>query len=58
MKKVLIVIDTMYGGGAERVASRIANDLSVDNEVVIFTRSTPDMYQLAENIKVLNFFIF
>ena len=55
MKKVLIVIDTMYGGGAERVASRIANSLSVDNEVVIYTRSTPDMYQLAENIKVLNF---
>ena len=55
MKKVLIVIDTMCGGGAERVASRIANALSVDNEVVIFTRSTPDMYQLAENIKVLNF---
>lgn len=55
MKKVLIVIDTMYGGGAERVASRIANALSVDNEVVIFTRSTPDMYQLAENIKVLHF---
>ena len=55
MKKVLIVIDTMYGGGAERVASRIANALSVDNEVVIFTRSTPDRYQLSERVKVLNF---
>jgi len=55
MKKVLIVIDTMYGGGAERVACRIANALSVDNEVVIYTRSTPDTYQLAENIKVLHF---
>lgn len=55
MKKVLIVIDTLYGGGAERVVSRLANALSVDNEVIIFTRSTPDRYQLAENIKVLNF---
>jgi hypothetical protein len=55
MKKVLIVIDTLYGGGAERVACRIANALSVDNEVVIYTRSTPDRYQIAENIKVLNF---
>ena len=54
MKKVLIVIDTLYGGGAERVACRIANALSVDNEVVIYTRSTPDRYQIAENIKVLN----
>ena len=55
MKKVLIVIDTLYGGGAERVACRIANALSVDNEVVIYTRSTPDRYQIAENIKVLIF---
>lgn len=55
MKKVLIVIDTLYGGGAERVACRIANALSADNEVVIYTRSTPDRYQIAENIKVLNF---
>jgi len=46
MKKLLIVIDTLYGGGAERVACRIANALSVDNEVVIYTRSTPDTYQL------------
>ena len=55
MMKILIVIDSLYGGGAERVVSRIANALSVDNEVVIFTRSTPDRYPLAENIKILYF---
>ena len=52
MKKVLIVVDSLRGGGAERVVSRIANALSVDNEVIIYTYYTPDMYPLAENIKV------
>lgn len=55
MKKILIVIDSMYGGGAERVASRIANALAVDHEVVIYTRYTPETYPLAENIKILNY---
>ena len=55
MKRILIVIDSLYGGGAERVVSRIANALSVDNEVIIYARSTPDKYPIAENIKVVNF---
>lgn len=55
MKKILIVIDNMFGGGAQRVTSRIANALSVDYEVVIYTHATPNMYPLAENIKVISF---
>ena len=51
--KILIVIDSLYGGGAERVASRIANALSADNEVVVFTEATPMMYPLEKKIKVV-----
>ena len=54
MKKILIVIDSMYGGGAERVVSRIANALSVDHEVMIYTHSTPEMYPLEESIKIVH----
>ena len=54
MKKILIVIDSMYGGGAERVVSRIANALAVDNEVIIYTHSTPEMYPLDGKIRIIH----
>lgn len=53
MKKILIVIDSFYGGGAERVASRLANALAVDNEVVVFARCIPESYPLSEKIKMV-----
>ena len=43
-KKLLIIVPTLYGGGAERVISRLAEALSNDCEVLILTFPTPEQY--------------
>lgn len=54
MKKVLIAITTLYGGGAERVVSLWANALyekGVDVSLLIYGRSENE-YPIHENIKI------
>ncbi|MCR5464840.1 MAG: glycosyltransferase [Bacteroidales bacterium] len=52
--KILIVISNMFGGGAQRVISRLANSLSEDNDVMILAFSTASTFPLAENIRIFN----
>ena len=52
--KILIVISNMFGGGAQRVVSRLANALSVDNDVLIMTSPTERAYPLSGNVRIFN----
>ena len=52
-KKLLIIVPTLYGGGAERVISRLAEALSNDCEVLILTFPTPEQYPVPEKVRIL-----
>ena len=54
MKKVLIAIPTLYGGGAERVATIWANQLTdkgIDVSFLVYCRGDKE-YKLNEKVKV------
>ncbi len=51
MKKVLILIDNLYGGGAQRVVSRLSNALAGSVDVVIMTFSMENSYPLSDRIR-------
>ena len=53
--KILIVISNMFGGGAQRVVSRLANSLSKDNDVIILAFPTESTYPLSDNIRFIPF---
>ena len=55
MKKLLIIIDDLYAGGAQRVVSRLANELVEDHEVVILNFSKKKTYPLDNRIRLLFF---
>lgn len=52
--KILIVISNMFGGGAQRVISRLANSLSEDNDVMILAFPTKSTFPLSESIRVID----
>lgn len=52
--KILIVISNMFGGGAQRVISRLANSLSEDNDVMILAFPTKSTFPLSESIRVFS----
>ena len=53
MKKFLIAINRLSGGGAERVATLLANALSEKHDVYLLVKFRyPDEYQLSEKVKV------
>ena len=53
MKKILFVIPSLVGGGAERVMTTLANGLSSKYDVEILTLTNTDsFYQLNSNVKV------
>lgn len=55
MKKVLFVIPSLSGGGAERVVSEISSELSSTYEVyiLIFYKSIEE-YKVSKNVKIIN----
>ena len=53
--KILIVISNMFGGGAQRVVSRLANSLSKDNDVIILAFPTESTYPLSDKIRFFSF---
>ena len=53
--KILIVISNMFGGGAQRVVSRLANSLSEDNDVLILAFPTETTYPLSDRIHFVPF---
>ena len=56
MKKVLISVTTLFGGGAERVASNWANQLSnlgYDVSLLLYGRCEKE-YEISEKIKELS----
>lgn len=55
LHRVLIVISNMYGGGAQRVISRLTDVLSLDNAVTIMTFRTDSAYPLSDRISVRYF---
>lgn len=53
MKKILMVIPSLVGGGAERVMTTLANGLSEDYDVEILTISSAEtFYKLNNSVKV------
>jgi GalNAc-alpha-(1->4)-GalNAc-alpha-(1->3)-diNAcBac-PP-undecaprenol alpha-1,4-N-acetyl-D-galactosaminyltransferase len=51
--KIIFVISSLHSGGAERVLSVLANNLAIENEVVIITKSKlqTDFYAIDERVK-------
>ena len=54
-KKLLIVISNMFGGGGQRVISRLAYALSADNEIMIMTTPSEKTYSLPPQVKMVYF---
>lgn len=55
MKKIIFVLPRMGGGGAERVTSLLANELSLNNEVTVYTFvGGESFYYLNENVHYEN----
>ena len=53
MKKILLLIPSLVGGGAERVMVTLANNLSLNYDVEILTLTTTEsFYKLDESVKV------
>ena len=53
MKKIAFVIPSLFGGGAERAASIIANELGKDFYVCLITLEEGKSYELIEKIKYI-----
>lgn len=54
-KKLLVVISNMFGGGAQRVISRLVEVLSLDNAVTILSFPTDTMYPVPERVDIRYF---
>ena len=56
-KKIVFLITTLTGGGAERVVVRLANALSLRHEVIVMPLYQATGYPVSERVRVENFHI-
>lgn len=53
-RKIFILISRMFGGGAERVAVRLANELSANNDVSLLLFDKQSGYPLSERVRIVD----
>lgn len=53
-RKIFMLIPRMFGGGAERVAVRLANELSANNDVSLLLFDKQSGYPLSERVRIVD----
>ena len=52
MRTILFLVSNMFGGGAQRVLSRLADAFVQTDRVIILTSPTPESYPLSDKVEV------